>query len=225
MRRLQKGSGDPARSGGPWINQCWWCDMSTRVAVGSENTARTFRLCSLGLHRTPIIFWPNPEEVPFHLPEWIKKNTWFESLQGFISEAQLVGHRNEAFLQLVVATGQRVVIRGQGRFLKWDTFVPRTKVRTRRFVRRGQHTPSMDPWGTLQLSCESHQGCQESSDCFLSPCLLAQTGTEGSFSLLCTLESPPLSVSGTREDNWVPQDSFPYDVWNVLSACDQFDVP
>lgn len=115
--------------------------MSTRVAVGSENTARTFRLCSLGLHRTPIIFWPNPEEVPFHLPEWIKKNTWFESLQGFISEAQLVGHRNEAFLQLVVATGQRVVIRGQGRFLKWDTFVPRTKVRTRRFVRRGQHTP------------------------------------------------------------------------------------
>lgn len=98
---------------------------------------------------------------------------------------------------------------GQGRFLEWDTFVPCAKVRKRRFMRRGQTLLAMNPWGMFQLICESHQGCQESSDSFLSPCLLAQTGTERSFSLFCTSESPPLSVPGTREENWVAQDSFP----------------
>lgn len=64
-------SGDPAWAGRLLAGTLKAGNVTCRheVAVGSENTARTFRLCSLGLCRIPnyLLTWPRAR-APFHCP-------------------------------------------------------------------------------------------------------------------------------------------------------------
>lgn len=187
------------------------------VAVGSEDTARTFRLCSLGLCRIPSYLLTWPWARPLFIA--LKK----ESVDG---KEHLI--RSSPWVWLWSSVG-----RTQKCGVCWDERLGETKAgfwsgavwgpaqrSGRGYVRRAWWTPE----GCFSKSVSPTKG-PESLDSFLPSWLLAQTGLEGGLSLLWTWASQLLSVPSTRGESWVHCDSSPWGLWNTRSTCRQPDVP
>lgn len=96
-----------------------------------------------------------------------QKEYQFEILHGLGSEAQSVGrtqkwgilHRKER------QDGDK------GRFLEWAVWCPAQKSGRDDLLEEANTPLALDPRGMFPFICESHQGCQESTDSFLSHCL------------------------------------------------------
>lgn len=115
-----------------------------------------------------MINWPGPKQGTYPLlwkrSQWIKKNTSLRFSMGLaLKLSQLVEHRNEAF-----SAGRRGRMETKAGFWSGAVWCPAQRSGRDHLLEEANTPLALDPWGIFPLICESHQGCQESKDSFLS---------------------------------------------------------